>query len=182
MASAWGSCELDCFGYCCVKLSFLFITRYVPAVVAVGQYFSQRLSFATGLRKVIKQNTIAPNTSLFPRALCDRVWCWNFCLRSHCLRSSRVGWMAGLQQGWSRFQYLFLFKFKYLSLVQVQIYLSCLDHQVMAAICSLGFLCGLALAPRARKPSRWWQDFRHFFAIAFVLGFDIRPVGVQCDF
>ena len=51
--------ELHCFRYwideSCIKLSFLFMTRYVPAVVAVGQYFSRRLSFATGLRKVIKK-------------------------------------------------------------------------------------------------------------------------------
>ena len=112
-------------------------------------------------KKVIKQNTISKYFTL-PRPLCDRVWGWNFCLRSHRLRSRRVGWMARLQQGWSGFQYLFLFKFKFLSLVQVKTYLLCLDHQVMAAICSLGFLCGLALAPRARKPSRWWQDSRHF--------------------
>ena len=72
-----------------------------------------------------------------------------------------AGW-RGCNRVWSSFQYLFLFKFKFLSLVQVKTYLLCLDHQVMAAICSLGFLCGLALAPRARKPSRWWQDLRHF--------------------
>ena len=90
------------FGYwnnqSCIKLSFLFMTRYVPAVVAVGQYFSRRLSFATGLRKVIKQNIISKYFTL-PRPLCDRVWGWNFCLRSHRLRSRRVGWMARLQQG-----------------------------------------------------------------------------------
>ena len=51
----------------------------------------------------------------------------------------------------------------------------------MAAICSFGFLCGLALAPRARKPSRWWQDLRHF-VIAFVLDLVNLQVGVQCDF
>ena len=91
-----------------------------------------------------------------------------------------AGW-RGCNRVWSSFQYLFLFKFKFLSLVQVKTYLLCLDHQVMAAICSLGFLCGLALAPRARKPSRWWQDLRHF-VIAFVLDLVNLQVGVQCDF
>ena len=59
--------------------------------------------------------------------------------------------------------------------VFVQIYL---DLQVMAAICSLGFLCGLALAPRARKPSRWWKNSEMLFfsEMAFILSLVIRPV------
>ena len=102
-------------------MPFLFITRYVPAVVAVGQYFSRRLSFATGLRKVIKQNIISKYFTL-PRPLCDRVWGWNFCLRSHRLRSRRVGWMARLQQG--------LVKLSISLSLQVQISVTCSSQNI----------------------------------------------------
>jgi len=76
---------------------------YVPAVVAVGQYFSRRLSFATGL----------------------------------CVTGSGVG--------------TFVFAPIASALVEWAGWQGC--NRVMAAICSLGFLCGLALAPRARKQS-----------------------------
>jgi len=74
---------------------------YVPAVVAVGQYFSRRLSFATGL----------------------------------CVTGSGVG--------------TFVFAPIASALVQWAGWRGC--NRVMAGVCSLGFIFGLALAPRAKK-------------------------------
>jgi MFS family permease len=74
---------------------------YVPAMVAVSQYFSRRLSFATGL----------------------------------CVTGSGVG--------------TFLFAPLASALVQWGGWRGC--NRVMALICTLGLLCGLALKPRKTR-------------------------------
>ena len=147
------------------------LIRYVPAVVAVGQYFSRRLSFATGDVKFFLpplQMQRVPSSSI-NWLFFSQVSVWQdlvsapLCLlRLHLLLSSGRG--GGAATGLvAIFTSILFFLFCFMHCIdKYDIYLhssrksSRFNVKVMAGICSLGLICGLALAPKAKKHTRFF--------------------------
>ena len=148
------------------------LIRYVPAVVAVGQYFSRRLSFATGDVKFFLpplQMQRVPSSSI-NWLFFSQVSVWQdlvsapLCLlRLHLLLSSGRG--GGAATGLvAIFTSILFFLFCFMHCIdKYDIYLhssrksSRFNVKVMAGICSLGLICGLALAPKAKKHTRFFK-------------------------